>query len=50
MHKLRTFTGWYTHGLADGKRLRTQISEPTTPQEFLEVVERFFEQSTEAAA
>jgi len=50
MHKLRTFTGWYTHGLADGKRLRTRISEPTTPQEFLEVIETFFAESTEAAA
>jgi nifR3 family TIM-barrel protein len=50
MHKLRTFTGWYTHGLADGKRLRTRISEPTTPQEFLEVVETFFAEATRAAA
>jgi nifR3 family TIM-barrel protein len=50
MHKLRTFTGWYTHGLADGKRLRTKISEPTTPQEFLEVVETFFAEATRAAA
>jgi tRNA-dihydrouridine synthase B len=50
MHKLRTFTGWYTHGLEDGKRLRTKISEPETPQEFLEVVEAFFEEATRAAA
>jgi tRNA-dihydrouridine synthase B len=50
MHKLRTFTGWYTHGLADGKRLRTQISGPTTPQEFLDVVETFFAEATKAAA
>jgi nifR3 family TIM-barrel protein len=50
MHKLRTFTGWYTHGLADGKRLRTQISEPKSPQEFLEVVETFFAEATKAAA
>jgi tRNA-dihydrouridine synthase len=50
MHKLRTFTGWYTHGLAEGKRLRTKISEPTTPQEFLEVVETFFAEATRAAA
>ncbi len=50
MHKLRTFTGWYTHGLADGKRLRTRISEPTTPQEFLDVVENFFAEATKAAA
>jgi tRNA-dihydrouridine synthase B len=50
MHKLRTFTGWYTHGLADGKRLRTRISEPTTPEEFLEVVESFFAEAGKAAA
>ena len=50
LHKLRTFTGWYTHGLADGKRLRTQISLPTTPQAFLEVVERFFAEAMKAAA
>jgi nifR3 family TIM-barrel protein len=50
LHKLRTFTGWYTHGLVDGKRLRTQISIPETPQAFLEVVERFFADATKAAA
>ncbi len=50
MHKMRTFTGWYTHGLVDGKRLRTQISVPETPQEFLEVVENFFAEATKAAA
>ena len=50
LHKLRTFTGWYTHGLADGKALRTQISLPETPQVFLEVVERFFAEATKAAA
>jgi len=50
MHKLRTFTGWYTHGLADGKRLRTQISVPETPEAFLTVVESFFAAATEAAA
>jgi tRNA-dihydrouridine synthase B len=50
MHKLRTFTGWYTHGLAEGKRLRTQISVPTTPAEFLEVVDAFFADTAKAAA
>ena len=50
MHKLRTFTGWYTHGLTDGKRLRTRISEPQTPEEFLFVVETFFAEATKAAA
>jgi len=50
MHKLRTFTGWYTHGLPEGKRLRTRISEPTTPQEFLDVIETFFAEAMRAAA
>jgi tRNA-dihydrouridine synthase B len=50
MHKLRTFTGWYTHGLADGKRLRGRISEPQTPEAFLSVVEEFFAEATKAAA
>jgi nifR3 family TIM-barrel protein len=50
LHKLRTFTGWYTHGLAEGKRLRTQISVPTTPAEFLEVVDAFFAETAKAAA
>ncbi len=50
LHKLRTFTGWYTHGLAEGKRLRTQISVPTTPREFLEVVDAFFAETAKAAA
>jgi nifR3 family TIM-barrel protein len=50
MHKLRTFTGWYTHGLADGKRLRAQISEPATPEAFLGVVDRFFAEVERAAA
>ena len=50
MHKLRTFTGWYTHGLADGKRLRSQISVPQTPEAFLTVIESFFAEATKAAA
>jgi tRNA-dihydrouridine synthase B len=50
MHKLRTFTGWYTHGLPDGKRLRGRISEPQTPEAFLEVVESFFAEAMKAAA
>ncbi len=50
LHKLRTFTGWYTHGLIDGKRLRTRISEPETPEAFLDVVESFFAEAMKAAA
>ena len=30
LHKLRKFTGWYTHGLQDGRFLRRQLSELPT--------------------
>jgi nifR3 family TIM-barrel protein len=49
LHKLRTFTGWYTHGLIGGKRLRMQINALTTPQAFFDAVEEFFEQALAAA-
>lgn len=49
LHKLRTFTGWYTHGLPGGRHLRLRINELAEPQAFLEAVEQFFEQATEAA-
>ena len=42
LHKLRTFTGWYTHGLPDGGRLRALIGTLETPQAFLDAVEGFF--------
>ena len=48
LHKLRTFTGWYTHGLAGGKQLRMQINQLSTPDAFLAAVERFFERSRAA--
>ena len=48
LHKLRTFTGWYTHGLVGGKRLRMQINQLSTPGAFVEAVERFFERSRAA--
>ncbi len=50
LHKLRTFTGWYTHGLSDGKHLRARIGELTTPEAFREAVETFFAEATKAAA
>lgn len=43
LHKLRTMTGWYTHGLPNGKALRVRISELATPADFREAVERFFQ-------
>jgi tRNA-dihydrouridine synthase B len=48
LHKLRTFTGWYTHGLIGGKHLRMQINQLSTPGEFVAAVERFFERSRAA--
>ena len=48
LHKLRTFTGWYTHGLLGGKHLRMKINLLTTPDEFVSAVERFFERSRAA--
>ncbi len=42
LHKLRTMTGWYTHGLPDGRALRVRISELETPQDFRDAVAGFF--------
>jgi len=42
LHKLRTFTGWYTHGLPDGRQLRARINALGSAEEFLKEVEAFF--------
>ena len=42
LHKLRTFTGWYTHGLPDGGRLRALIGTLDTPQAFSDAVDAYF--------
>ena len=42
LHKLRTMTGWYTHGLPNGRALRVRISQLATPADFREAVEEFF--------
>jgi nifR3 family TIM-barrel protein len=42
LHKLRKFTGWYTHGLPHGKRLRQQIQQLPDVDAFLDAVEGFF--------
>ncbi|MEP6769291.1 MAG: tRNA dihydrouridine synthase DusB [Acidobacteriota bacterium] len=42
MHKLRTMTGWYTHGLPNGRALRVRISGLETPQDFRDAVSGFF--------
>ena len=49
LHKLRTFTGWYTHGLIGGKHLRTKIGSLETADAFLEAVEQYFESARAAA-
>src|SRR5215831_8617179 len=50
LHKLRTMTGWYTHGLPNGRALRIRISELKTPADFRSAVEEFFDQQTEPVA
>jgi tRNA-dihydrouridine synthase B len=42
LHKLRKFTGWYTHGLPEGRRLRRLLSQVTSAHELIEAVEAFF--------
>lgn len=42
LHKLRKFTGWYTHGLPEGRKLRRQLSEVTSAHELIAAVETFF--------
>jgi tRNA-dihydrouridine synthase len=42
LHKLRTMTGWYTHGLPRGRDLRVRISSLRTPADFRAAVEEFF--------
>ena len=42
LHKLRTMTGWYTHGLPNGRALRVRISQLETPPAFRAAVEEFF--------
>jgi nifR3 family TIM-barrel protein len=49
LHKLRTFTGWYTHGLEEGRKLRLMINELVNPGDFIDAVERFFDASPVAA-
>lgn len=43
LHKMRKFTGWYTHGLRNGKSLRQKIQGLTSIDQFFEEFERFFE-------
>jgi nifR3 family TIM-barrel protein len=49
MHRLRTMTGWYTHGLPNGRALRVRISGLATPADFRAAVEEHFSRSAVAA-
>lgn len=50
LHKLRKFTGWYTHGLPNGRRLRQDINQIPDVESFLAVVEAFFDEVLEEKA
>jgi tRNA-dihydrouridine synthase B len=42
LHKLRKFTGWYTHGLPEGRALRHRLSELPSAREILGAVVDYF--------
>lgn len=50
LHKLRKFTGWYSHGLPQGRDLRRRINDLPDVPSFLHAVERFFDHLEEEAA
>ena len=50
LHKLRKFTGWYTHGLPHGRELRQRINELPDVPSFLAAVEGFFAELDDVAA
>ena len=51
LHKLRKFTGWYTHGLPNGRHLRQEINQLPDVPSFLAAVESFLaDLPAEAAA
>ena len=44
LHKLRKFTGWYTHGLPNGRKLRQAINQIPDVPTFLSTVESFLDE------
>ena len=50
LHKLRKFTGWYTHGLPHGRKLRQKINQLPDVETFLKAVEEFFDHLAEEQA
>ena len=49
LHKLRKFTGWYTHGVPHGRELRQRINHLPDVGSFLAAVEDFFDRLDRAA-
>lgn len=43
LHKMRTFTHWYSHGLPKGQQMRRQIQGLEDPESFLEMVHNHFD-------
>lgn len=50
LHKLRTFTGLYSHGLPNGQELRRQISSLPDIPAYFTAIETFFDKALERAA
>jgi len=48
LHKLRKFTGWYTHGLPDGRHLRRRLSELNSAGAVMDAVSEFFREKSAA--
>lgn len=48
LHKLRSFTKWYSHGLPHGQRLRRRISSLAAPDDFLTAIEQHFDDLSDA--
>ncbi|MEM9594952.1 MAG: tRNA dihydrouridine synthase DusB [Acidobacteriota bacterium] len=43
LHKMRTFTHWYSHGLPQGQQLRRRIQGPEDATAFLDMIEEYFD-------
>ncbi len=50
LHKIRTFTGWYTHGLPNGRALRQKINSLPSTAHFMDALEQFFAEAIAAPA
>jgi hypothetical protein len=48
--KMKQFTGYFTHGVRNGSRLRAEIYSKQEPRQVLDAVERFFEHELAAVA